>query len=157
MKAKYRKLAIKQLDETMARYKPLESVQPRTGWIRAIRDALGMTGEQLAQRLSVNKQRISRIEQDEILGRVTLKTLQDVAEALDCKFIYGFVPRESLERMVKKNARALATKRMKRSNQTMRLEKQELSEKDKEEAFEVIIGDITDTMPRSLWDANDED
>ena len=157
MKVKYRKLAIKQLDETMSRYRPLTSVQPRKGWIRAIRDALGMTGEQLARRLSVNKQRISRIEQDEILGRVTLKTLQNVAEALDCKLVYGFVPRDSLEEMVEKNARALATKRMKRSNQTMRLEKQELSEKDKKKALEVIIEDITSTMPRSIWDANDED
>jgi predicted DNA-binding mobile mystery protein A len=157
MKVKYRKLAIRQLDETMSRYKPLEAVQLRKGWIRAIRDALGMTGEQLAKRLGVNKQRVSRLERDEVLGKVTLKTLHKVAGALDCRFVYGFVPRESLERMVEKNARALAAKRMKRSNQTMRLEKQELSEKEQREAFEVIVGDITSTMPRSLWDDHDED
>ena len=157
MKVKYRKLAIKQLDETMARFKPLESVRLRKGWIRAIRDALGMTGEQLGRRLGVNKQRVSRLEQDEVLGKVTLKTLQNVAKALDCKLVYGFVPMASLEQMVNKNAEALAARRMHRSNQMMRLEKQELSHKEKENALRVIIGDITDNMPKSLWDENDGD
>ena len=62
MKAKHRKLARGQLDETLKRFGPLKAIgSPKKGWIRAIRDALGMTGEQLAKRLNVNKQRVSRI------------------------------------------------------------------------------------------------
>ncbi len=111
-----------------------------------------MTGQQLAIRLNVNKQRVGRIEQDETLGRITLKTLRKVAEAMDCIFVYGFVPRDSLEQTVKNQAKIAAKKRVRRSNQMMRLEKQELSEKEKEKALKYLIADITNTMPKSLWD-----
>ncbi|MHC4212958.1 MAG: helix-turn-helix domain-containing protein [Planctomycetota bacterium] len=73
MKAKHKKLVREQLDETLRRFKPIKTlVPPPKGWIRAIRDALGMTGEQLAGRLNTNKQRIARIEQDEKLGKLTI-------------------------------------------------------------------------------------
>jgi predicted DNA-binding mobile mystery protein A len=153
MKAKHKKLAREQLDTTLKRFESLKTlVPPRRGWIRAIRDALGMTGEQLSIRLNVNKQRVSRIEQDEKLGKVNLETLRRVAEAMDCIFVYGFVPRDSIEQTVRNQARLVAKKRTARSNQTMRLEKQELSEKEKEKALRYLIEDITNTMPKSLWD-----
>lgn len=153
MKAKHKNLAREQLDETLKRFGPLKTiVPPRKGWIRAIRDAIGMTGEQLAKRLGVNKQRVSRIERDEKLGKVTIKTLRNVAEGMDCIFVYGFVPRDTLEQTVRNQARSVAIKRMARSNQMMRLEKQELGEKEKEKALKELILDITSTMPKSLWD-----
>jgi len=153
MKAKQKKLAREQLDSTLKLFQPLKLlVLPGKGWIRAIRDALGMTGEQLAKRLKVNKQRVARIEQDERFGRVTLKTLRRVAEAMDCIVVYGFVPRDSLEQTVKNQAKRVAQKRTSRSNQMMRLEHQELGEKEKEKVLENLIGDITNTMPKSLWD-----
>ena len=152
MKAKHKKLAREQLDTTLKRFENLKTVvPPRKGWIRAIRDALGMTGEQLAARLNVNKQRVSRIQQDEILGKVKLETLRNVAEALDCIFVYGFIPRESLERTVRNQARLVAKKRLAISNQTMRLEKQELNEQDKEKVLKELIEDIMNEMPRTLW------
>ncbi len=153
MKAKHRKLAREQLDQTLNRFAPLRTVAvPGKGWVRAIRDAIGMTGEQLANRLNVNKQRVSRIEQDERLGNITLKTLRGVADALDCIFVYGFVPRGSLEQTVRNRAESVARKRMARSNQMMRLEKQELSEEEKEKAMKDMIRDIIEAMPKSLWD-----
>ena len=153
MKAKQKKLAREQLDKTLKQFSPLNTfVPPRKGWVRAIRDALGMTGEQLAKRLNANKQRISRIEQDEKLGNITIKTLRNVAEALDCEFVYGFIPRTSLEQTVKNQAKSVAKKRMSRSDHLMRLEKQELSDQEKEKALEDLIIDITSTMPKSLWD-----
>ena len=153
MKAKHKNLAREQLDETLKQFLPLKiTVPPIKGWIRAIRDVLGMTGEQLAKRLNTNKQRVSRIEQDEKFGKVTINTLRNVAEALDCEFVYGFAPRQSLEKTVRNQARSVAKKRMSRSDQMMRLEKQELSEYEKEKVLEKMITDITNTMPRSLWD-----
>ena len=153
MQAKHKNLAREQLDETLKQFIPLKMVfLPRKGWIRAIRDALGMTGEQLARRLHTNKQRVSRIEQDEKPGKVTLKTLRNVADALDCEFVYGFVPRQTLEKTVRNQARFVAKKRMSRSDQMMRPEKQELSEDEKGKALESIVTDIVNTMPKSLWD-----
>lgn len=153
MKAKHRKLAREQLDETLKRFEALRSIiPPRRGWVRAVRDAIGMTGEQLARRLGVNKQRVSRIEQDERLGNVTMKTLRGVAEAMDCALVYCLVPRRSLEHTVRKRAESLARRRMAQSNQTMRLEQQELSATEKEKAIEDMVLDIIEAMPKSLWD-----
>jgi predicted DNA-binding mobile mystery protein A len=137
----------------LKRLEPLKTgTPPRKGWIRAVREALGMTGEQLGKRLQVNKQRVSRIEQDETLGNVTLKTLRQVAEALECTLVYGFVPNDSLEQTVRHQAKVLAQKRFARSHHMMRLEKQELSHEEKEKAYQDLVRDILETMPRSLWD-----
>ena len=153
MKPKHVKLAREQLDATLGRLEPLKTlVPPAKGWIRAIRDAIGMTGEQLAKRLNINKQRVSRIEHDEKLGKVKIETLRNVAEAMDCVFVYAFVPKDSLDQTVKGQAEEIAKKRMVRSNQMMRLEKQELSEAEKAKAMQTIIDDIVETMPKSLWD-----
>ncbi len=153
MTGKQKKLAREQLDETMKSFESLKAMSaPRKGWIRAIRDTLGMTGGQLAKRLKVNQQRVARIEQDEVLGKVTLNTMQNVAEAVDCVFVYGVVARDSLEQIVRRQAELVAKKRMARSNQMMRLEKQELSEAEKVKAMQTLIDEIVETMPKSLWD-----
>ena len=153
MKPKHIKLAREQLDATLGHFEPLKTlVPPGKGWIRAIRDAIGMTGEQLAKRLNINKQRVSRIEHDEKLGKVKIETLRNVAEAMDCVFVYAFVPRDSLDQTVKEQAKEIAKKRMARSNQMMRLEKQELSEAEKVKAMQTLIDEIVETMPKSLWD-----
>ena len=152
MKPKHVKLAREQLDATLGRLESLKTlVPPGKGWIRAIRDAIGMTGEQLAKRLDINKQRVSRIEHDEKLGKVKIETLRNVADAMDCVFVYAFVPRDSLDQTVKEQAKEIAKKRMARSNQMMRLEKQELREADKAKAMQTIIDEIVETMPKYLW------
>ncbi len=78
--------------------------------------------------------------------------MKNAAEALDCEFVYGFVPNKSLEQTVRNQARSIAVKRMSRSNQLKRLEKQELSSIEKEKAIKYLIRDITNNMPKSLWD-----
>lgn len=153
MKQRQLKLAREQLDETLKQFYPLRKVAaPRKGWICAIRSALGMTGQQLARRLFTNKQRVSRIEQDELQGKVTLKTLRHVAEALDCTFVYGFVPHDSLDNSIRKQAEKIAGKRMSISNQTMRLEMQELGDLEKQKVMASMVEEIIATMPKSLWD-----
>ena len=153
MKAKQKKLVQQQLDGTLGCFDVLRRVTvPPRGWVRAIRNALGMTGQQLAYRLGTNRQRIARIEQDEKQGKVTLNTLQKAAEAMDCVFVYGLVPKESLERTVRDQARRVALKRMSRSNQLMRLEQQELTEPEKQKVLNEMVGEILNTMPRNLWD-----
>lgn len=63
------------------------------GWIRAIRNQRGMQGKQLAKIMKVSAARISVLERDEQRGAVTLKMMQRAADALDCDFVYAFVPR----------------------------------------------------------------
>jgi predicted DNA-binding mobile mystery protein A len=153
MKAKNKKLMREQLDITLGRFKRLKATSPpQKGWIRAVRDALGMTGGQLAKRLDVNKQRVARIERDETGGKITLKTLMHVAEALDCVCVYGIVPKTTLKQTIKRQAALVAASRMSRVDQTMRLEKQGLSEAEKLKVLKQQIEDIINAMPKSLWE-----
>ena len=64
-----------------------------TGWIRAIRQQKGVQGQELARKMRVSPARISVLEKDELRGAVTLRMMQKTAEALDCTFVYAFVPK----------------------------------------------------------------
>jgi predicted DNA-binding mobile mystery protein A len=157
MKTKYKHLVREQLDQTLKRFEALKATSvPAKGWIRAVRDALGMSGKQLAKRMGVNQQRIARMERDERPGKITVKTLQAAAEAMDCVFVYALVPRESLEQTIRGQARKLAKKQFAYSNQLMRLENQELSDAEKETVFKNLIEEIVWTMPKPLWEENDD-
>ncbi len=152
MQKKQKKLIREQLDETLSHFSSMILVnRPMKGWIRAIRDALGMSMQQFADRLVVSKSRIPRIEQDELTGSLTLKTMNRVADELDCVFFYGFVPRTSLDDTVKKQARIIAQKRMSRLTHTMNLEAQGLSSKNTKKAFDNMVEEILET-PSKLWE-----
>src|SRR5437870_2077492 len=84
---------------------------PVRGWIKAVREALGMTTAQLAKRLDVKQPTVVAMEQSEAKGTIELATLRRVAEALDCTLIYAFVPNKPLEAMVRERARLFARRR----------------------------------------------
>jgi len=147
-----KKLIRKQLDASLQHFSPLLDVTvPPKGWIRAIRDALGMTAKQLANRLGVAQQAVARIEKEELAGSVTIKTMRRIAECLDCVFVYGFVPRTSLEDTVTRQAKQVALMRLARASQTMSLENQALSRRENEEALTDLVDELTRTLPSTLW------
>jgi len=153
MQTKHRLLARKHLNETLTRLAPMAAINvPGKGWIRAIRETLGLTGGQLARQLRTNKQRISRIEQDEIQGKLTLNTLRSVADALDCTLVYGLVPKQGLDETIKQRATQLAKKRISRSHTMMRLGTQEINEQEKSQVLHDLVSDIMDEMPKALWE-----
>ena len=90
--AKQSALARKNLDKRLGFLRDSDLTSPKGGWIRAIRDALGMSSRQLAGRLGVSQSRITPLERAEAHGGATLKTLKEAAEALDCTLVYAFVP-----------------------------------------------------------------
>jgi len=145
----------KQLDETLRRFGPLrDSSPPVKGWIRAVRDALGMNGRQLANRLGEHRSRTEQIEKQELTGSLTFKTIRRVAEALDCVFVYGLVPRTSLEETIRSRAKQLASKRLDRAAHTMGLESQALGKNENNEILSNMIEDIIDDPPSNLWDVS---
>ncbi len=147
------KLVRKQLDKTLLEFRPILGISiPQKGWIRAIRDSLGMSGRQLADRLGVTRQRVSEIERDELSGSVTLKSMRKVANCLDCVFVYAFVPRTSLEHTVHDRAKQVAEERLERASQLMLLEGQELNEDDELDALSDMIEEMIETLPSILWD-----
>lgn len=154
---KNKKLIRQQLEITLQKFRPLLDISmPPKGWIRAVRDALGMNGRQLADRLNVTRQRAALIEKDELGNSATLKTMRRVAEALDCIFVYAFVPRQSLEHTLHEQAKRVVKKRLARVSHTMMLEDQELSNIDQEQAINDLVKELVETQPSTLWDENDK-
>jgi len=150
---KNRSLIRQQLQATLDRFQPLLEVSPPPrGWIRAIRDALGMSGRQLAERMGVTRQRTSAIEKQEILGSVKLQTLRRVAEALDCRFVYGFIPSTSLDQKLLAQATRKAKRRTERAAITMALEDQGLSRQENREVLAELVEDLMINHPNTLWD-----
>ncbi len=139
------------LDQRFSSMKPESRYRPPPkGWIRAIRDALGMSGAQLGQRLGVKAQSVADIEKSEASGAIQLKTLRRAAEALDCVVVYALVPRSSLDEMVQGRAREIASKELARIAHTMDLEAQGLSRGEREEQIEAYIRDHL--RERDLWE-----
>jgi len=154
MKLSNRKLLIDQLDrkiKILSNFK--ESEIPSKGWIFAIRTAMNMSLAQLAKKLGKTVPTTREIELREESKNITLKKLLEVADVLDLKLIYGFIPKDgSLENMIEVKANELAKKIVLRTSQTMKLEDQEVDEKRLEKAIKDRAEKIIFEMPRSLWD-----
>lgn len=145
------KLARKHLDKRLDRFRPVtELTRPPRGWLRAIRESLGMTATQLAGRLQVSQPRISALEKGEVDGSVTLASLQRAAEALDCTLVYALVPRLPLESLLMERAREVASKTVSRVDQTMRLENQGVEAKELRGERNRLAASLAET-PRRLW------
>ncbi len=146
------KLIREQLDASLQALLPLRGASPPLkGWIRAIRDALGMSARQLAGRLGVAQQSVARIEKDELSGSVTIKTMRRVAAGLECEFVCGYVPRSSLESTLHKQAEKVAVKRLAKASQTMNLEDQGLSTRDNNKVLSEMVDELIDSLPSDLW------
>ena len=142
--------ARQRLDQRLAPLKPAERFRaPPKGWIRAIRDALGMTGVQYAARLKIRPQSLEALERSEATGAIQLKTLSRAAEALDCTLVYALVPNSSLEEVVRARARKIAVRELDRVAHTMKLEAQSTSDANLEARIEAYIRDRL--KERDLW------
>jgi len=146
-----RKLVRQQLDAKLNQLKGLSLSKSEAGWIKLIREALGMSTKQLGKRVGIDQSRITRLENAETEGDLKLSSLKRIAEGLDMQFVYAFVPKTSLEDMVQTQAKKIAKKRMNKVTHTMRLEDQELSKEDKEKAMEDLVQKILIDEPKDFW------
>ena len=148
------KIQIDQLESRIKRFlQAHELPNPPTGWIRAIRLALGMSLQQLATKLTITKQSVQEIEVREKEGSITLRSLRETAKALDMELVYGFVPKDgSLDKYIEKKARSLAEKIVTRTSNTMKLEDQENTNQRLKKAVEERILIIKRELPKALWD-----
>jgi predicted DNA-binding mobile mystery protein A len=147
-------LQLQQLNSKMLGFASLKKVaMPPTGWIKAIRTALGMSMQQLGKRLNVSKQAVMDIEKREKDGSITIRSLREIARAMDMQLVYGFVPNEgSLDALIEKRATELATQIVMRTAKTMELENQANSKKRIEAAIKERAAAIQNEMPKILWD-----
>jgi predicted DNA-binding mobile mystery protein A len=150
MKNDTRQRARQRLDERLLALKPEDRFgAPPRGWIRAIRDALGMSGVQFAKRLRIRPQSVEALEKSEASGAIQLKTLRRAAEALDCTLVYALVPNTSLAGAVDTRARKIAMRDLSRVAHTMKLEAQETGDGDLEARVDAYIRDTL--KDRDLW------
>ena len=156
MKAAIRSQARKALDDRLLSPQP-DQTRPETrfkapskGWIRAVRDALGMSSQQLARRASVrSSQSVDDWQKKEADGSIQLKTLRRAAEAMDCTLVYALVPKTTLEDAVRSRARKIAMRDLGRVAHTMRLEDQGTDESDSEALIDEYIR--VNIQDRDIW------
>lgn len=151
---KTKQLLIQQLERKMdflPRFS--SSTIPPSGWINSIRKALGISAQQLANKLDVSRQGVIDMEKREIEGAITIKRLKEIAQKLDMDLVYGFVPKSgSLEVYIETKARELAEKIVNRTSNTMKLEDQENSEQRIQKAITERTEEFRKTLPKALWD-----
>jgi predicted DNA-binding mobile mystery protein A len=144
-------VARRHLDARVNAKAPLEGlVRPPRGWIKAIREALGMTTAQLARRMQISQPAIVLLEQSEASGRVKMETLQRAAAALNCRLVYALVPDEPLETIVRERARLIAAQQLGTVEHTMRLENQAVEDRAARTQQPDALAAQVDA--RTLWD-----
>jgi predicted DNA-binding mobile mystery protein A len=123
--------------------------RPRSGWIRAVRGALGMSQAALAARLGISGAAVNKLEHAELTGGITTAKLTEVATALNCSLIYALVPNTTIEEIVQAEAQRVAASALGYAGRTMALEAQGVDADRQREAMERLAQDLIDRG--DLW------
>ena len=153
MRAADRATARRSLDNRLNYIRNSDSfARPPKGWIRAIREALGMTTAQLGKRIGVTQSRAFDIEKAEVSGKLTLDSLERAAHALNCRLVYALVPREPLESIAEDRALRLARSKLKSTSHSMALEDQRVNREDEERQIKELARRLIEQSGSALWE-----
>jgi predicted DNA-binding mobile mystery protein A len=145
MKPRYREVRIRQLERSLGLFTAAkDQVRPAGGWLRAIREALGLSLETVGNAIGTGRQHVKAFENAEATYRITLGSLRKVAEAMGCELVYALVPKSgSIANLSEQRARTEATKRVLAVEHSMALEDQaagKVEERIKEETKRILGG-----------------
>lgn len=143
------------IEERVKTWTPVsQDKAPPSGWIKAIRESIGMTARQLGDRIGIDHTGILRLEERESKGKVTIEMIERAAHAMNCKLVYAIVPNdphESLEEIIDeqalKSARALTAK----IAHSMRLEKQGVEINTTDSQIKKLAQELKDNFDPLLW------
>lgn len=152
MRAQEKAAARRQLDKRLIAIENLDLTRPPRGWVKAIREAIGMTAAQLGARLGVSQVRVLALEKGEVSGSVTLASLERAAHALDCRLVYLLVPRKPLDELVEERAAKLAHKQLQATRHTMALEAQPVDEAEEAAQLKRLKQALIDKAGSKLWE-----
>ena len=125
---------------------------PPEGWLRTVRSALGMSGAEVAKKLGVTRARITKAEHAELTGSVTLKSMQAMAEAMGCRFVYAIIPKSgSIEDIITAQARKKAVKIVGTASNHMALENQTLPDDKIAQEVERLTREIAQERSSDFW------
>lgn len=145
-----RQILERQLEKRLARWRGIDGGPPAAGWIRTIRQALGMSGSQLAARAGMTRQLLAGLEASERKGTISLASLRKLAQALNCDVVYALVPKHTLSSTIEEAANVAAREELARVGHTMRLEAQDTDAT----ALEDLVRERTRELMadrRALW------
>ena len=152
MNSNFSELKLRQLDIALNRWRAADlSQRPPSGWIKTVREALGMAASHLAQRLGVTTSTVTRLESSEADDTISLATLRRAAEALGCELHYALVPKQSLRQMLETRATALARQQMATVSHTMALEAQSTTQETVETQTRALAESLLKGSRRALW------
>lgn len=106
------------------------------GWIRQVRESLGMTLNKLGSACGVSTSTIAQLEQREVTGHISVESLRRAAEAMNCEFTYSFVPKSEKNEFIDSRAYEKAKRILLSADLHMCLEDQK------------VIGDIEERIQR---------
>ncbi|MBK6604635.1 MAG: mobile mystery protein A [Leptospiraceae bacterium] len=154
MKSKRRTLILTQINKRFSKWENLKTLEiPSEGWIHSIRVAIGMNLRQLGKRLGITPQSAKELEKREKSGSLTLRGLQEVANALNLKLVYILLPNQkTLKEIIEERSLVLAQEIVLRTSQSMKLENQKVSKERIQVAIKEKAEEIQKEMPSYLWD-----
>lgn len=118
-------LALKQIENRFRGF-DVNLFKAEQGWIRQMREALGMTLAKLGKVCGVSTPTIAQAERREVNGKVTVETLKTAAEAMNCEFIYMFVPKSEMKVFIEEKAYEKAKRILLSADLHMSLEDQKV-------------------------------
>jgi predicted DNA-binding mobile mystery protein A len=154
-----RRLQVELLDQKLQAFQSLQEESiPTSGWIRFVRQSIGMSLRQLGERMGITPQSVSDIEHREADGKVTLSTLRDAAEALDMRVVYALVPKQGTMRdIVRRQARRLAEDAVARTSISMSLEEQSVPREELLREVDFLVEELMRKNTRTFWNQHDDD
>ena len=123
-------------------------ITPSEGWLRTVRSALCMSGAEVAKKMGVTRARVAQAERAELTGGVTLKSMQAIAEAMGCRFVYAIIPSSGrIEDIITAQARKKATAIVGTASKHMALENQALTNDKIAQEVERLTREMAQEMP----------
>jgi len=149
----FKKMMREQIQEGLENLADLaQKPPPQGGWIQVIRKALGITTYQLAKKMGCSQSNIVASERREKAGNISLKSLSNAAQAMDCRLVYFFVPNKPLNQLLKEQAQKIARQRLKSIGHSMELEQQGLSPKQTLKEENDLVQELLKGNLSSLWE-----
>lgn len=153
MNSRLLKLKRRKLDEKIANGQIFKELRmPENGWIYELRTALNMSYVQMAKRLKITPSAVKAYEKSEKEGKISVDTLNKVAEVMKCKLVYAIIPETSLENIYEEQTLKVAGKIFQKASHSMELEKQGVDESENKQQLEDLYNEINYTMNKKIWD-----
>ena len=152
----FKKLMRKQVQEVLDNLDEISKRPvPQGGWVRVMRDALGISSYVLAKRMGSSQANIVSIEKRERSKTISLETIDQVARAMNCRLIYYLIPEKPLDQMLEDQARRVAKKQIKLTNHSMKLEQQGLTKKQIKQQEDDLVQELLEGPLKKLWDKDE--